>query len=64
MKYVGYLGFTVGSEPAGKARLKNSFSCEAHNELIGNTIKIYFEGREEEAKSKVAEIEALQHTEF
>ncbi len=64
MKYVGYLAFTVESEPAGKARLKNSFSCEAHNELIGNTIKIYFEGREEKAKSKVAEIEALQQTAF
>ncbi len=64
LKYAGYLSFGLESEPAQQARLKNSFSCEAHNELIGNTVKIYFEDRVEEAKSKVAEIERLQNIVF
>lgn len=64
LKYAGYLSFGLESEPPQQARLKNSFSCEAHNELIGNTVKIYFEDRVEAAKSKVAEIERLQNTEF
>ncbi len=64
LKYVGYLSFGLESEPPQQARLKNSFSCEAHNELIGNTIKIYFEGRVEEAKETVPTIERLQNTIF
>ncbi|MBR6794318.1 MAG: CapA family protein [Clostridia bacterium] len=64
LKYAGYLSFGLESEPPQRARLKNSFSCEAHNELIGNTVKIFFEDRVEAAKSKVAEIERLQNTEF
>lgn len=40
-------------------RLKNIFSCEAHNELIGNTMKILYEERTEEAMEKTAEIEML-----
>ena len=64
LKYAGYLSFPIDSEPAQRARLKNSFSCEAHNELIGNTVKIYFENRVEEAKEKVEEILRLQQVEF
>ncbi|MBQ6824242.1 MAG: CapA family protein [Clostridia bacterium] len=42
------------------ARMKNALSCEAHNELLTNTLKILFEGREAEAERRIPEIEKLQ----
>lgn len=40
--------------------LKNLLTCEAHNELITNSLKILYEERIEEAKEKIDEIKALQ----
>lgn len=41
--------------------LKNIFSCEAHNELINNSLKILYDGRTESAKEKIEEIKVLQN---
>ena len=41
--------------------LKNLLSCEAHNELMINSMKILFEKRYEEAKKYVPYIEKLQN---
>lgn len=43
------------------ANLKNILSCEAHNELMLNSMKILFEKRYEEAKKYVPYIEKLQN---
>lgn len=43
------------------AVLKNLFSCEAHNELMINSMKILFERRYEDAKKYVPYIEKLQN---
>ena len=59
-KYFGYLSNTFDIEPPMMARLKNSFSCEAHNELIYNYILIHFEGRQEQAKEKMEQLEQWQ----
>lgn len=64
MKYAGYLGFGMDAEPPQLARMKNNFSCEAHNELVGNTLKILFEERREEAGKLLPEIRRLQNAEF
>lgn len=45
------------------ARMKNAFSCEAHNELLTNTLKILFEGREQEAERRIPAILKLQNME-
>ncbi|MBQ9953089.1 MAG: CapA family protein [Clostridia bacterium] len=63
-KYLGYLSSSLDLEPGQLARLKNSFSCEAHNEMIGNYIKIHFEGRQEQAKEKIPQIEQWQNKTF
>lgn len=63
-KYLGYLSPSLDLEPGQLARLKNSFSCEAHNEMIGNYIKIHFEGRQEQAKEKIPQIEQWQNKTF
>lgn len=60
-KYIGYLSNSLDLEPPMMARLKNSFSCEAHNELLYNYIKIHFEGRQEQAKEKIPQIEQWQN---
>lgn len=60
-KYFGYLSDSFDLEPPMMARLKNSFSCEAHNELLYNYIKIHFEGRQEQAKEKISQIEQWQN---
>lgn len=68
----GYLNDVVFSDamltdPAkigAVAKLKNIFSCEAHNELIRNTMKIIFEGRTETAKARVGQIRAWQNPKF
>lgn len=44
--------------------IKNIFSCEAHNELINNTIRIIFEGRYDNAKIHIDEIKRLQNMDF
>lgn len=49
---------------ASCAALKNIFSCEAHNELMLNSLKILFEKRYEEAKKHVPYIEKLQNIKF
>ena len=41
--------------------LKNLLSCEAHNELMINSMKIVFEKRYEEAKKYVPYIKKLQN---
>ena len=41
--------------------LKNLLSCEAHNELMINSMKILFEKRYEEAKKYVPYIKKLQN---
>lgn len=64
LKYAGHLSGDLDGEPAQLARIKNNFSCEAHNELVGNTVKICFEGRRQAAKRRVPEIERLQNPEF
>ena len=46
--------------PFGIRGLKNVFSCEAHNELIKNTLKIIYEERLEEAKEYLPIIDAFQ----
>ena len=43
------------------ACLKNLLSCEAHNELIQNSIKIVFERRCEEAKKYIPHIKNMQN---
>lgn len=63
-KYLGYLSHSLDLEPGLLARLKNDFSCEAHNEMVGNYIKIHFEGRQEQAKEKIPQIEAWQNRTF
>ena len=60
-KYFGYLSNSFDLEPSMMARLKNSFSCEAHNELIYNYIKIHFEGRQEQAKETMEQIAQWQN---
>ena len=40
--------------------LKNLLSCEAHNELMTNTLKILFDGRCAEARELVSQIRNLQ----
>ncbi len=43
--------------------LKNVFGCEAHNELVRNTLFMIFEGRVEAARAGVEEIRKLQEME-
>lgn len=54
----------VDQGPQGVRRIKNVFSCEAHNELLTNTMNIIFEDRQEEAKKRVDELKKLQNMEF
>ena len=63
-KYLGYLSNSLDLEPRLLARMKNDFSCEAHNEMVGNYIKIHFEGRQEQAKEKIPQIEQWQNRTF
>lgn len=60
MKYANHLSIPLDAEPARLARLRNNFTCEAHNELVCNTLQILFEQRQEEAKKSLPEIERLQ----
>ena len=41
--------------------LKNVFSCEAHNELVKNTLKLIFEGRCADYQGEVDYIKRLQN---
>ena len=45
-------------------RLKNVFSCEAHNELIKNSLDLVYNGKEEEALRGVEYICKLQRFEY
>lgn len=64
MKYAAHLSIPLDAEPSRLARLRNNFTCEAHNELICNTLQILFEQRQEEAKKTLPEIERLQNFTF
>ena len=44
--------------------LKNLFICEAHNELLCNTMSMIFEGRVSAAEERLARIEKLQNMEI
>ncbi len=44
--------------------LKNLFSCEAHDELMNNTLKVIYEGKADEAKKGLGKIKALQNMEY
>ena len=39
---------------------RNRFSCEAHNHLVTNFLRLVFDGRIEEAKAAVADLNALK----
>ncbi len=61
MKYANHLSTPLDAAPAALARLRNNFTCEAHNELVGNTLRIFFEQRQEQAAALLPEIERLQN---
>ena len=42
------------------ARQRNRFSCEAHNHLVTNFLRLVFDGRIEEARAAVADLNALK----
>ena len=44
--------------------LKNIFGCEAHNELIRNSMYMIYESRVEAARPRAAMIEKLQRMEL
>ncbi len=48
----------------GIKRMKNIFSCEAHNELLTNTFKIMYEGRVKDAMELLPQIKNLQGMEI
>lgn len=60
-KYFGYLNSSVELEPKELARMKNNFFCEAHDEMVGNYVRIHFEGRQEQAKEKLEQIQKWQN---
>ncbi len=45
------------------AAFKNLFNCEAHNELIANTMRLVYESRVEEAKAGVEKLQKLRNME-
>lgn len=60
---VEYTPETMENSPESMRLLKNIFCCEAHNELIKNTLKILFEQRCEEAQNLISEIQSFQKME-
>ena len=65
--YSGFVNFTLTMVENGATEasgLKNIFSCEAHNELITNTMKIIYDGRCKKAEEKIEEIRKLQNMEI
>ncbi len=55
--------FADGNADAIKA-IKNIFGCEAHNELVRNTMFMIYEGHVESAKARLPLIEKLQNLEI
>ncbi len=47
--------------PEDVKHFKNLWGCEAHNEMVSNTLKIVYEGRAAEAKKCVEKIQRLQN---
>lgn len=59
--FVNYTSTMVEKGATEASGLKNIFSCEAHNELMTNTMKIIYDGRCKEAEEKIEEIKKLQN---
>ena len=59
--HVVYKDTMIESGASEVSAIKNIFSCEAHNELITNSLKIIYEGKLKEAEEKICKIEMLQN---
>ncbi len=64
--YIKMLNYNeaVQAKKSSAASLKNIFSCEAHNELIKNTLNMMFFDRVKSAEKDVGFIEKLQNMEI
>ncbi len=51
-------------ESARVVKLKNVFSCEAHNELIKDTLRLLYDGKLDEAKELIDCMKQLQNPEI
>ncbi len=64
LNWLNYTPEILNDAPKSIVALKNVLGCEAHNELLRNTLSIIYEGRIKDAEKHIDEIKRLQKMEL